>query len=410
MKKILIMLIMAFAFSVIGGVSAEAGEIDVLLNKLVEKGVLTPLEAQIIQDETMAQVSDELAKQKSYALPSWVQKIKIKGDIRLRYQFEDKKGSQTRNRGRIRYRLGVIAKPVDKVEIGAGLASGGHGDPRSTNQSFDETFDQHSIELDYAYIEYAPYSWMKMVGGKHKRKAYLWEPTDLLWDGDINPEGGAISLTGPSTENTETWMNAGVWVLEESGSDTSDPFMMFVQPGLKWKDGDFDAKLAYTYYDFNDVRESSLTNEGSGNTRTTGGDYTYSYDSHHAGAEFGVKKPFDLPLERVAVFGECVNAVDPDDENTGFAAGVKFGSKEVSNPGTWQFKYIYAELGKDAWLDAFPDSDRYGGKTNIKSHEFVLQYALNKNVIFGLDYYYSDILEGTSAQQNLFQADLNLKF
>ena len=61
---------------------------DVLLEKLVDKGILTPTEASIIKDETKQQVSKELVEQRSYALPEWVQKIKIKGDLRVRYQNE----------------------------------------------------------------------------------------------------------------------------------------------------------------------------------------------------------------------------------------------------------------------------------------------------------------------------------
>ena len=59
--------------------NAIAGEIDILVDKLVEKGILTPVEAQIVLDETKQEVANEIAQGKSYAVPSWVQKMKFKG-------------------------------------------------------------------------------------------------------------------------------------------------------------------------------------------------------------------------------------------------------------------------------------------------------------------------------------------
>ena len=63
--------------------------------------------------------------------------IALKGDLRTRYDYTDREGSEARGRGRLRYRLGVIANPVANLEVGAGIASG-TGDQRSSNQSFDQ--------------------------------------------------------------------------------------------------------------------------------------------------------------------------------------------------------------------------------------------------------------------------------
>ncbi|MCA9401696.1 MAG: putative porin, partial [Candidatus Omnitrophica bacterium] len=172
---------------------SRAGEIDLLLDKLVEKGVLSSVEASIIADETKQEVSKDVATGKSYAVPEWVQKMKFKGDIRIRHQYERRHNdSEPRNRGRVRLRFGVEADVIEKVKVGFGLATGGT-DPRSTNQTFQNTFDSPDIRLDYAYAQYAPIQEVTVVAGKFPRKDYLWAPTDLLWDGDINPEGGSIA-------------------------------------------------------------------------------------------------------------------------------------------------------------------------------------------------------------------------
>ena len=118
-----------------------------LLEKLVDKGVLTPIEATIIKDETKQAVAEEVSQGKSYAVPSWTQKLKIKQDLRLRYQTEVRDSDvKHRHRARVRYRLGVISNPFKDVEIGFGLATGS-SDPRSTNQTLGDNFSSKGINL-----------------------------------------------------------------------------------------------------------------------------------------------------------------------------------------------------------------------------------------------------------------------
>ncbi|MFA5287692.1 MAG: hypothetical protein WC394_05445, partial [Candidatus Omnitrophota bacterium] len=76
----------------------------------------------------------------------------------------------------------------------------------------------------------------------------------------------------------------------------------------------------------------------------------------------------------------------------------------------WQFKYLYAMLGRDAVLDVLPDSDRYGGKTGMRSHEGELTFGLGKNTSLGLDIYRSWSTIGAKAPETLVQFDWNMKF
>lgn len=86
------------------------------------------------------------------------------------------------------------------------------------------------------------------------------------------------------------------------------------------------------------------------------------------------------------------------------------GDKKVSGPGQWQIKGAYRSLGRDAWLDAFPDSDFYGGATDVKGYEGIFEYGLNKNVSFGLDYYRSKRIVAVKAPESVLQTDINFKF
>lgn len=418
MKKLVLALFIGALVFMVVGAPVQAGEVDVLLDKLVEKGLLSPIEASIIKDETKQQVSAELGKARSYAVPSWVQKMKLQGDLRLRHQYERRNSdTEGRNRGRIRFRLGVIADPLDKIQVGSGLVTGGSStsSARSTNQTMQDFFATKDISLDYAYLRYMPTKNIDAIAGKFTRKAYLWAPTDLLWDGDINPEGASINIAGNLHADIDGFLNGGVWVLDTNDQvDRPDPYLAYIQGGLKTTQGPVDVKVATTYYNFNGLQGLDPDGSMDTNTRVTGNVLKYDYDSVGVSAEVGVKKLFKgLPFkmdDRIALFGDYVHNPDPDTQADAWSFGAKFGHKKVQTPGTWQAKYIYAELGKDAFPDIFPDSDRYGGATDRKSHEIVTSYAWKNNVIFAVDYYKSDKRKAAKDVEHVVQADVLVKF
>jgi hypothetical protein len=322
--------------------------------------------------------------------------------------------------------LGLESDVTDTVKVGAGLASGSD-DPRSTNQTLDNTFDTPDIRLDYAFAQWKPEDGMSFIGGKFGRKDYLWAPTDLLWDGDINPEGASMHFDRSLNDSVDGFLNSGVWVLEEiesgniaaitedSSEDHVDPFLTYVQGGLKWKGGDLDVIAAAIYYGFHGVQGVDFPHSKDTNTKFGGspGFLMHDYDSYGFSGEAGVKKPLGLEkVERLAVFGDYIRNVDPSEQNMGWATGFKFGNKKVGKKGQWQGKYIYAWLEKDAFPDVFPDSDRLGGATNVKGHEAIFEYGLKDNIILGLDYYYSDNIKNATGRtdEHLVQSDVVFKF
>ena len=411
--------------------AASAGEMDILLQKLVEKKVLTQGEAMQIATETKEQVRKEIAQGKNETLPAWLQTVKLKGDFRMRYQFDKQEDKTDQNRARARVRLGTEAKVNDQVKIGVGLATGKLSDPRSTNVTFgtdssgtDNPGSFKDIILDYAYGQYTPASWLTITGGKFKNP--LWQPSDLLWDTDLNPEGAALCMSNNVTDELEIFMNNLGFVLNESRDDASDAYMLGLQPGFKYMLTDnVSLKSALAFYFFNGVEGNAKFKTQSKNSTVTAVpatlttpevlNYKYDYDSINPSVELGVKEPFGGMLPYAAVFADYVmNTTDPENgQDSGYDFGVKFGAEKVANAGDWNVKVLYAELEKDAFMDIFPDSDRYSGKTDMESYEAALEYGLGKNTTLGLDYYYGKAItekDGTHSPAHVFQVDWNLKF
>ena len=410
--------------------SVSAGEIDLLTEKLVEKDVLTPIEAQILLDETKDLVAKQNSQGKNDSLPSWIQKMKFKGDLRIRYQSEEKDttkstGSVTnsaRERARIRFRLGGEAKPAQDWKVFWRLDSGGTTDPRSTNSTMDDNFSAKGINLGRAYMKYTPMSELNIIAGKMDLKEALWTPGDLLWDGDINPEGATIALDTSFGSSVSAWLKTSYFVLEEMSSG-DDPSLVVIQPGLTVDASDnVTVKGALSYYAFNGLEgmATSQITGGSGTNSTIGTTpvYKYDYDSWGMSCEVGINLQEDAEVRElinyVSLFGDYITNSDPSEENNGYMFGVKFGDKKTKNPGMWQVKALYRELEKDAWVDFLGDSDFLGGDTNAKGFELIFNYALAKNVTLGLDYYRTETAKvpvgGSKEEQDLIQIDCVLKF
>lgn len=331
----------------------------------------------------------------------WASRTELKGDIRLRYQYDNNddrssdEGEQViRNRGRVRYRLGIVSQPLEHVEVGAGLASGG-ADPRSTNQTFGDVFSTKAINLDYAYAQYGHDEGFSVIGGKFKFPDYLWVPTDLVWDGDINPEG--VSAKGAlGTPIGDVFIDGGVWALNEFADDTSDPYLYYVQLGQELDAGGLSGTIAATWYGFEHTdRPDAFNPDYSAGTNT---------DDRFGVVELGLELGGEFASGKASVVGEyVVNTRTDSDEDTGFAVGAKLGV------GPWSFGYLYADLDADAFPDSFPDSDRLGGATDIKGHELSGTYALMKDVALGLDYYDVE-RKSVDVDEQILQADLVVKF
>jgi polyhydroxyalkanoate synthesis regulator phasin len=420
MKKLAVITFFAMIFALfsisLSTLSVWAAEVDVLIKKLVEKGILTQSEANELLKETkkeaarekteIEEVAKKTVRKERVKLPKWVEKMNLKGDVRLRYEYNDTDFAETRTRGRIRWRLSGKAKVVDKVKVGFGLASGGD-DPRSTNQSFDSTFSSKGVRLDLAYAEYKPAKWATFWGGKFSNPLY--RPRDLLWDSDIRPEGVAANGDWRVAPNIDLIFTPAFYVLEEVSGTTKDPYMYALDAGIRWKiTNNVPFTIVGTYYGFNNLQGTNLTFSGDSNTRV-GGNLVFDYDSVALQAELGFRNLGILPF--LGFFGQYIKNDDPPEEDKGWLAGFLIGHKKVENFAQWLLRWDYRRLERDAWLDAFPDSDFFGGDTNVKGWEVLLEFGLARNTVIQADYYQNETILGTpKVEQKLLQVDLVLKF
>ena len=145
-----------------------------------------------------------LAQAADGTLPAWLEKIKLSADFRYRHELiatqraDATSGENVaipdRNRHRLRLRLGITYQANPDMDIvtrfATSTASGTVGDPVSTNQDLTSASAPKPFWVDRAYADYHPLTGLAFRAG---RFGVPYEGTDMLWDGDLNLEGLAIS-------------------------------------------------------------------------------------------------------------------------------------------------------------------------------------------------------------------------
>lgn len=195
MKKS-ITLPLATAIAIAAVPAAFAQDDSALLNKLVQKGILTQKEAQEVRTEMKH--DEEASPLSKLKINDSVTELKLYGDLRLRYQYDDRDlqvdpaaaggtiaHDNQRSRARFRLRLGTELKLGPNWFAGAELSTNQASD--SGNQTFDGGFSKYGIYISKAYLGWKN-DWLTLEAGKFSNPFYT---TDLVWDPDINPNGVA---------------------------------------------------------------------------------------------------------------------------------------------------------------------------------------------------------------------------
>ncbi len=339
----------------------------------------------------------------------WPDNIKIKGDFRYRHEMIKKGAEETRNRHRMRARIGIEGKVNEFTNVGFRLTSGSD-DPVSTNQTLDDGFSSKSLMLDLAYvtIKSSFVEGLSITGGKFKNLFYKPGKSELIWDSDWNPEGGAIDYEVNYKSVKVRFVGAGLWIEERSAD--KDSWLGALETNLKLNLNQEKSRIVIGGGFFNyanaDGFEPFFDGDPRGNSIDSGGFYANEYELIELFAEIN-HEISEIPI---TVMGDYVTNSGSDSLNTGWLVGVRVG--KAKDPGSWDMRYNYRELEKDAVVGVYTNSDFGGGGTDANGHEFGGGYQIAKNMKFNLTYFINNIglTEAETSDYERFQADLLLKF
>lgn len=332
----------------------------------------------------------------------WTNNISFKGDFRLRYEGIDEQGEESRNRGRYRARLAVTAEVLSNVKVVMQLASGADN-PVSRNVTFDGGFTTKDIGLDLAYVEWAANEYLSVFGGKMKNPLYRAGGAQLIWDGDLNPEGIAAKFSKGAFFGTVASFSV------EERSSSSDSLLMAVQVGGKFKLSDnlqLTAGAGYFGYSNTIGNEPFYNGNSKGNSVDIDGNYINEYKDTEFFAQFDTKVG-EWPL---SIYAQWVNNSEVDEEDSGYAVGAKIGS--AKSKGDMEFSWTYKDIETDAVVGTFSGSDFGGGGTDASGHIFKGKYVVSRSISLAGTYFVNEVdrFQGTEHDYSRFQLDAQFSF
>jgi hypothetical protein len=358
----------------------------------------------------------------------WLPGLKMKGDLRLRWEAFDSSRcdptaagncDRSRNRFRIRLRWGLEKKLSNEFKVGFRLASGGTTDPTSTNQTMTGYFTNKTITIDQAYAVYTPNLFKDLgpieyleIGGGKVPLPFKKYSSKMIWDRDVTPEGIYEKAT-IDVWSSENWIIkydiiAGQFVLNEGSGANVDAELFAVQMGIDLSTYAFgtnrpiESRTGFSMYFYKNF-DRTIANNTAGRNYLRGNTTDVAHMSVLDLYQEFKMYPFDLPF---TVWGEAATnagqmnmsaTLDPRDD-WAFAIGTKLG--KAKKKGTWEGFLNYMYIGANSTAAVFSDSDFGLGHTNGKGWNFGLKYALTDFLKLGWSNFVVQPVEPTRASSN----------
>jgi hypothetical protein len=332
--------------------------------------------------------------------------LSISGDLRVRVEHIDQDDRDERDRLRIRGRIKMDADLNDNARVGLRLATGSD-DPVSRNQSLDGNFSLKNFGLDQAFIDWTPGGGsLTFTGGKMENPMVIVK--DLVWDGDVTPEGIKVNFSGGEGASLE--VNSGYYVVEErSGDDETTLWGSTVTTEICG----INLGVGYFLYDQVKGRAPVYGDEAFGNTTTTigtGDDASEVLANDYGLLEVGASYGLDLGGMPGKFYADYVVNNDADTEgDTGYQVGVAIG--KAKDPGSWSLDLNYRDLEADAVYATFADSDAFGGGTDGAGWKLSGKYQVAANFQAAFAYLINTIEpDGKDLGYNRLQLDVVATF
>lgn len=416
------------------GATAQAQSADSLIDKLVDKGILSVKEANELRGEADKDFTKAYS-QKS-GLPDWVTSFKINGDFRGRFEQNNAENSSfsERNRARYRLRVGATATMLEDFETGFRLASGklatsgtpaNGGSTDSANTDLANGWSRKFIWVDTAYGKWTPvHNGEWTISGTIGKFDNPFQISNMVFDYDLEFEGAALQLAYKPADEHTLKLNSGFFIygeVDQGAAASHDPGLYGSQ--LIWE-SKWTPKIetvfgisAFNIFNRDNLSTAvaSIPDVNVGNTRTAAGALAYNYNPIVGSASITYKLeefPYYKGEFPIKLGGEFMKNPGAPANNEGWNAGITFG--KANHKGNWEVFYRYQRLGADAWYEELLDEDngaffatgnpQAGGLTsnwragtNIKGHYVKATYAVTDFATFALSYYINELIVDNSA-------------
>ena len=368
--------------------------------------------------------------------------------------------TEDRARLRTRMRVGMKANVTTGVEAGMRLATANSSNPVSTNETLGDYGKSFDLQMDRAYLKYTSFAKdIMLVGGRFENPFLV---TDLIWDSDLQFDGIAGSYywlrdSGWESEDRQwdPFVRAGLFPVDEFELSDDDKWLIGGQVGFEYHTWEQDVfRLGVGYYHYKNMP----------GTKNAVDDVTFDFtapDSFQKGnTVFNIHNSSDPSAEdelfalafdyhiadiliqydmatfspyHIVLTAEYIENVGADEDEAlarafpsgaiadedaaavatskdGYLVKAMFGWPIMAKPGDWQVALSYRELGADAAIDAFADSDFHLGGTDSRGYVFEGSYGLLNEVWMTAKWMSSNEIDEATLGVDILQIDLNARF
>ncbi|HEY0624070.1 putative porin [Sphingomonas sp.] len=305
--------------------------------------------------------------------------VDVSGDLRVRQEWNTG-AARNRSRSALRARLRASYAVSDRFAIGAELATGDPDDPNSTDVTLGNFLDDLNVSLDQAWIRYTA-GGLIVHAGKFPQ---IFQRTDMIWDGDVLPEGLGASYALDLGNGTRLDARALYFVIDEAPTARDSDMLGGQINAAVPLASDLRLALSGSYYHY---RLGSIAGADAGDFRgnlVSGGRYLSDF---HLVEGLGTLTYAGLsprwPLALTADYVRNLGAAVPGD--TGFS--VELAAGRIAQRGDWRAAYTYSEVQVDAVFAAF-SHDNLDLSTNYQLHGFGLGYVPASNLLLDLAWYH----------------------
>jgi hypothetical protein len=295
--------------------------------------------------------------------------LRFNGDFRVRYEYTtDGNGAASFGREVGRFRLGMTYAVRDDIVVRARLATGDPNDPNSTDVTLGSFVNDLTVSLDIASVEVSRSRWAAFAG----KFANPFQSTELVWDGDVNPQGVAGRVVVGDKESVTGTLTGIFFTIDpRTGNESSNMGGAQVTISSPTR-GNWTLAGSAAYYDY---RIGSLAAADAGDTRSNrlqAGGTAYLSDFNLLDLMLVADYTGFAERYPLRIVGDYVHNSGASDLNTGWGADAYLGRS--SRQGDLRFRYGYGMTETDAVLAAFSHDNTTLG-TNYEIHTVSVDFV-----------------------------------
>ena len=246
-----VILVAASAGLFCGLLTPALADMETLLDKLHEKGVLNDDDYEQMRTEARAdrraaalknagegekEHRAKAASASALKVPEALKSMELYGDLRLRYEnriaraASDAATSEERQRWRYALRVGLRGDVSEDFFYGIRLDTGTYGrsawvtmaDDNSagtpaTSKASQSNKSNDAIAVGLAFIGWKPTEWAQVIAGRQGNPLFT---TSMVWDPDITPEGLSEKFSYKLGDNATLFAVAGQYLYSQIGKRT----------------------------------------------------------------------------------------------------------------------------------------------------------------------------------------------